>query len=160
MSSARDAVNDRPHDALEDLYRRDFVRAAKLAHLLTGSNAAAEDIAHDAFVRVQAKLSTTTNPSGYLTVTVVNLCRNWHRSRGRDDARLRFVATFEQSDEPTHEALLEVVDRLPFRQRTVLVARYWLDLSEAEIADLLGCRRGTVKSLASRAMTALRKELT
>jgi RNA polymerase sigma factor (sigma-70 family) len=58
-----------------------------------------------------------------------------------------------------HEELLGLVDRLPFRQRTVLVARYWLDLPESEIAALVGCRPGTVKSLASRALTTLRKEL-
>jgi RNA polymerase sigma factor (sigma-70 family) len=58
-----------------------------------------------------------------------------------------------------HHELLAIVDGLPFRQRAVLVARYWLDMSEADIADLLDCRPGTVKSLASRAMATLRKEL-
>jgi RNA polymerase sigma factor (sigma-70 family) len=54
--------------------------------------------------------------------------------------------------------LLERIDRLPYRQRAVLVLRYFEDLSEAEIADVLGCRPGTVKSTASRALTRLREE--
>ena len=52
-----------------------------------------------------------------------------------------------------------VVAELPYRQRAVLVLRYWLDLSEADIARSLGCRAGTVKSLHSRALARLRKEL-
>ena len=59
----------------------------------------------------------------------------------------------EQSD------LREALRGLPRQQRVVLVLRYWQDLSEAEIAELLGCRQGTVKSRASRAYAHLRQEL-
>lgn len=55
--------------------------------------------------------------------------------------------------------LLDVVDRLPYRQKAVVVCRYYLDLSETQIAEALGCRPGTVKSLASRALATMRKEL-
>lgn len=156
---------------LTDLYDREFLRAARLAHLLTGSNDAADDIAQEAFLRVGPRLDAVDDPSRYLTTTVVNLCRNWHRSAERERARVVRVArrdrVAEWSPEPYessadvhgHDEVLDVVDRLPFRQRTVLVARYWLDLPEAEIATLLGCRPGTVKSLASRALATLRKEL-
>lgn len=161
------------HDqhGITELYEREFVRAARLAHPLTGSNDAAEDIAQEAFLRVGPRLDATDDPSRYLTTTVVNLCRNWHRSAERDRTRAVRVArrdrVAESSPEPfersgdahEHDEVLAVVDRLPFRQRTVLVARYWLDLPEAEIATLLGCRPGTVKSLASRALATLRKEL-
>jgi DNA-directed RNA polymerase specialized sigma24 family protein len=60
---------------------------------------------------------------------------------------------------PECEQLLELLDALPYRQQAVLVLRYWLDLTEAEIAEALGCRPGTVKSLCARALTRLRKEL-
>jgi RNA polymerase sigma factor (sigma-70 family) len=53
----------------------------------------------------------------------------------------------------------DVLFRLPYRQRAVLVLRYWGDWSEAEIADALGCRAGTVKTLASRGIARLRKEI-
>jgi RNA polymerase sigma factor (sigma-70 family) len=55
--------------------------------------------------------------------------------------------------------LADVVEQLPFRQRVVIVGRYWGGWSEAEIAAALGCRPGTVKSLASRALATLRLEL-
>ena len=56
--------------------------------------------------------------------------------------------------------MLAAMDRLPTRQREVLVLRYWSELSEAEIADALGISRGTVKSTASRGLDALEKLMT
>jgi RNA polymerase sigma factor (sigma-70 family) len=53
--------------------------------------------------------------------------------------------------------MLDAIDVLPYRQKAVVVLRYWLDLSEAEIAQILGCRPGTVKSLGARALRRLRK---
>jgi RNA polymerase sigma factor (sigma-70 family) len=59
-----------------------------------------------------------------------------------------------------HRDVLAAMDRLPARQREVLVLRYWSELSEAEIADALGISRGTVKSTASRGLDALEKIMT
>jgi RNA polymerase sigma factor (sigma-70 family) len=146
------------------LYRDDFLRAVRLAHLLTGSNDAAEDIAQEAFLRVRTVRTEIRDPQAYLTTTVVRLCRNWQRGRrrrmAREQRRAVAVSALESShgEVDHHEELLALVDRLPFRQRTVLVARYWLDLPEADIAVLVGCRPGTVKSLASRALDTLRQE--
>jgi len=58
-----------------------------------------------------------------------------------------------------HTELFDLVGTLPYRQCVVVVARYWLDWSEAEIATALGCRPGTVKSLASRGLARLREEM-
>jgi RNA polymerase sigma factor (sigma-70 family) len=88
----------------------------------------------------------------------VNVCRSWQRSQQREHARLRRARP--RPDEPGDlgaDELLDAVDALPFRQRAVLVLRYYLDLSEADIAQALGCRRGTVKSLASRGLEQLRR---
>ena len=60
---------------------------------------------------------------------------------------------------PEARELLDAVARLPYRQRAVVVLRYYADFSERDIADALGCRPGTVKSLASRALDTLRQEL-
>ena len=61
--------------------------------------------------------------------------------------------------DPQARELLDVIDALPRRQKTVVVLRYYEDLTEAEIAAVLGCRPGTVKSLVARALTRMRKEL-
>lgn len=148
--------------SFEEFYDAHFVRAARLAHLLTGTDAHAEDIAQEALLRLGRRYSTVERPDAYLTTTVVNLCRNLARGQSRRERRERDTVRPGGSDAATggeHGELLALVDALPFRQRTVLVARYWLGLSEAEIADVVGCRPGTVKSLASRALDALRKDL-
>ena len=149
-------------DDFERLYHSELATTVRLAHLLTGSNAAADDIAHEAFLKVRDRWESVDNPGAYLRVVAVNLCRNLHRSNRRRVAREQRAAgaalTYSDDAEIDVE-LLDLVDRLPFRQRTVLVARYWLDLPEAEIAELVGCRPGTVKSLASRGLDSLRKGL-
>jgi RNA polymerase sigma factor (sigma-70 family) len=146
-------VPERP--VFDDFYRREWPNAVRVAHLLTGVDAVAEDLAQDAFARVQAKWSTIDNAAAYLRTTLVNVCRSWHRSRSREQARLQRVHT----DDVTHLAaddLLDAIDALPYRQKAVLVLRYYHDLAEADIADALQCRPGTVKSLASRALEQLR----
>ncbi len=149
-------------DDFERLYRNELDGLVRLAHLLTGSNVAADDIAHEAFLKVRDRWSSLENPGAYLRVVTVNLSRNWSRSDRRRSAREQRFATADSDaadDVDGHEELLALVDHLPFRQRAVLVARYWLDLPESEIAELVGCRPGTVKSLASRALRILREEL-
>jgi RNA polymerase sigma factor (sigma-70 family) len=146
----------------ESFYLREFPTIVRLAHLLTSSMEAAEDLAQESFVRVHRRFESLDNPGAYLRVSIVNSCKNWQRGRGRESARhLRLVAgvptTTPGPDD--RDPLLDAVGRLPFRQQVVLVARYWLDLSEGEIAATLNCRPGTVKSLASRALGALREEL-
>ncbi len=99
------------------------------------------------------------NPAALLRTTTVNLCRSWHTSQRRLQLRMaRHGADAESLTEWQHE-LDDSLRRLPYDQRAVVVLRYWLGLSEAEIAESLGCRPGTVKSRHSRALRVLRKEL-
>lgn len=64
------------------------------------------------------------------------------------------------SDPAERDALWQALRRLPVRQRTVLVLRFYEDATDADIAHALGCRRGTVRSLASRALATLRQDAT
>ena len=145
-------------EAFDDFYRRHWADAVRLAHLLAGTDAVAEDLAQEAFARMQRRWPLVDNPAAYLRTALVNACRSWHRSRGREERRLRRVRPHgDETVELGADELLDAVDALPFRQRAVLVLRYYRDLSEGEIADALGCRPGTVKSLATRALDQLRK---
>jgi len=154
--------------AFTSCYEAEFGRAVKLAHLLTGSNDAAEDIVQECFVKLHHHFASVEQPAAYLRRSVVNACRNWQRGRARELARAKRsvagavdVALLGQ-DHPGGDVdarVLAAVDVLPFRQRAVLVGRYWLGLSEVELAAAIGCRPGTVKSLAARALATLREEL-
>ena len=143
-----------------EFYRREYPEAVRLAGLLTGTSSAAEDIAQDALMILRGRFDQVDNPSAYLRGVVVNCCRHWHRDRAQIRRRLELLRIGSRTmDELGANELVDVVEKLPFRQRVVVVGRYWGDWSEAEIADALGCRPGTVKSLASRAMATLRRQL-
>ena len=142
----------------EDFYRAEWAGAVRLAAILLQQRAPAEDVVQDAFARMHTKWERATNPKAYLRATIVNGCRQWQRHIGVERAKLPLIATFDSVDFVANE-LADAVAALPYRQRTVLVLRYYGDLSEAEIAEALDCRTGTVKSLASRALARLRKEI-
>lgn len=144
-------------EAFEDLYANQREPMVRLAHLIVGSNAVAEEIAQEAFVRVHDRWERTRNPGAYLRVTVLNLCRSHLRRLRLERSRTPPMPTM--TDMPELDETWNAVCRLPYRQRAVLVLRYYLDLPEAEIAEALRCRVGTVKSAHHRAIAALRKEL-
>ena len=145
---------------VEVLFRSSYVQMVRLATFLVGRSEVAEELVQDAFVRVAPKLSYVEAPAAYLRVAVVNACRSWQRKQGRERSALSVLAGDRDqavSDRPCE--LGDALARLRERQRAAIVLRYWEDLPEVEIAALLGCRPGTVKSLLSRGLAALRDEL-
>ena len=66
---------------LADLYRREYAPMVRLAHLITGSNEAAEDLVQDSFVRLCRSWDRADEPGAYLRQIVVNRCHSWHRRR-------------------------------------------------------------------------------
>ena len=137
-------------------YRDAWPGAVRLAGLLTQDTRVAEDVAQEAFTRIYPQWSRVQNPSAYLRVAIVNACRSWASRRHTERMKLPLVAT-PMSTELAFDVLADAVAGLPYRQRAVLVLRYHAGLREADIAEALGCRPGTVKSLTSRALAALRK---
>jgi RNA polymerase sigma factor (sigma-70 family) len=163
MSTMREAdpatlEPEQPPDTFDQFFAREFVRAVKLAWLLTRSSAGAEDIAQDAMVAVHQRFDDLDTPSAYLTRVIVNRCSRWRRDSVVQLRAVQQAAASAPNATGTDEYLLDAIARLPYRQRVVIVARYWCDWSESEIAAALDCRPGTVKSLASRAMSTLRTE--
>mgnify|MGYP000086889871 CR=1 FL=1 len=133
-------------------------RAFKLAAFLTHDAQAGEDIAQDVLTEMSRRWDSLDVPDAYLRRAITNASWNWKRHTRTADRKLPLLASSGR-DELRFDHLADVVARLPFRQRAVVVLRYYADLSEIEIADALGCRPGTVKSLASRALAALSKEI-
>jgi len=149
---------------LADAYRRYGPDAVRLAYLMTGDRALAEDLAHEAFARMAARLAYLRDPDAtwpYLRRSVANLVKNHFRHRAVERAYLaaegpRVLTAQVDADTVTHEAMRRALLGLPARQRAALVLRYYEDLPEAEIAAILGCRPGTARSLISRGAQALR----
>ena len=140
-------------DTFAVFYRSEYPSAVRLARLLV-PHGAAEDLAQEAFSRLHGRFDTLDNPPAYLRTTLVNLGRTWHRRRAREADRLAGSPRVEPAELGASE-MLDAVDALPYRQKAVVVLRYWLDLSEAEIAATLGVSAGTVKTSAHRAVAAL-----
>ena len=145
----------RTSEPFEVFYRRSLAPMVRLAYLLTGGSAAAEELVQDAFIRVHARWDRIENPTAYLRRAVVNQTAS-HRRRvwleRRKGVEYRVEAVEQSVDE-----LRDVVRALPYRQRAAVVLRYYADLPESEIAEALGCRVSAVKSLLYRAMNELRE---
>lgn len=162
-------VSDRAEhaDGVDDRFQLFYVEryesTVRLARLLTGESHAAEDIAQDAFVKVYRYAASSrrliANPAALLRTTTVNLCRTWHTQQRRTTLRMTRHGPDPTSLTVWERELDASLRRLPHDQRAVVVLRYWLGLSESEIADALECRPGTVKSRHARALRTLRKEL-
>ena len=153
---AADSPTASAQATFEAFYEQAWPEAVRLAALLTQDRAAAEELAQDAFTQMYATWGRAANPDAYLRTTLVNRCSNWRRRARVRQAKLPLVATLARADFRADE-LADAVAALPFRQRAVIVLRYYGGLSEAEIGAALGCRNGTVKSLASRGLAGLER---
>ncbi len=156
---------------LATLYEQHSPAAYRLAYLLVGEPALAEDLVQDAFVRLIGRFTSLRDPDAfdaYLRRTVINLSHSTLRRRGVERAQLRQHAVLTartgtgpsagQRDVETADELWRQLQHLAPRQRTALVLRYYEDLSEQQTADLLGCPVRTVKSLVARGLAAMRRQ--
>jgi RNA polymerase sigma-70 factor (sigma-E family) len=155
-------------DAERDFAR--FVRAhtsslLRTAYLLTGNGVAAEELVQDTLVRLYPKwalVQAAEVPLAYVRRSVANGFVNQTRRASSREMSVEFLP--ERPDDRDLPAQLDDRDELwallrglPERQRAALVLRYFHDLSDDEIGAALGCRLGTVRSLVSRGLTALRE---
>jgi RNA polymerase sigma factor (sigma-70 family) len=153
--------------SFEELFRAQFVTTARLAHLLGADDP--EDVAQEAFVRLHshwAGLRDRSGSGGYLRTTVVNLVRS--RRQHLSMAARRTPASLPENV-PSAETdavlragnadLMAALGRIAPRHREALVLRFWLDLSERQIAEAMDISAGSVKSHVSRGLSALRMEL-
>jgi RNA polymerase sigma-70 factor (sigma-E family) len=152
------APSDPPVLTFERFFEEAWTEGYRLACFLTQNPAAAEDIVQEAMSKMYTTWGQAERPHAYLRTTVVNRCRNWQRHERVKRSKLPLMAAPAAQDFVAEE-LADAVAALPFRQRAVIVLRYYVGLSELEIAEALGCRPGTVKSLCSRALRQLKKEI-
>ncbi|MEV0430441.1 SigE family RNA polymerase sigma factor [Micromonospora sp. NPDC050495] len=153
---------------MDDPEFREFVEVRyadllRTAYLLTGSRDAAQDLVHEALLKVMRHWRRVDEPMAYVRRVMVNeRTSRWRRVGLRE----LLTSTLPEragpdSTEPVvvRDELLTALDRLPVRMRTVLVLRYWEDLPEVAVAAAMGCSVGTVKSQAARGLARLRDVL-
>lgn len=159
--------------AYEELVRRYQDVAFRLAYTILGSAEEAEDAAQDGFLRAYHALDRFRGGAPvrpWLLTIVANAARTRRATAARRPVLTLQVAT-DSSGDPAQwpeavaliaeerRELLGAVNALRDDDQRVIAYRYFLDLSEAEMAEILGCARGTVKSRLSRALGRLRREL-
>jgi DNA-directed RNA polymerase specialized sigma24 family protein len=144
--------------SFEEFFADAWPWAFRLASFLTHDPAAGEDIAQDVLTTMSQRWGTADRPAAYLRTAIVNASSNWNRRSRTVRDKLPLLVGADPVGFQIDE-LADAIARLPFRQRAVIVLRYYAAMSEAEIAEALSCRRGTVKSLASRALATLSKEI-
>lgn len=144
--------------SVAELMSEEYEPMIRLAFVLTRDQQLAEDVVQDALIEVQGRWSSLLNPGGYLRRAVVNGAMRQQRRRQRGQ-ELERQAWARPEATPGHEYLVDALARLPKRHRTAVVLAYYGRYTSAEIAEFLGCRPGTAKSLVHRGLARLRKEL-
>lgn len=148
-------------ETFEAFYLRTWPRMAKLGAALTGHVEVGEDLAQDAFLRVRERFERLENPEAYLRRTLVNLVKTDATATSRRRARERRTALDAASSlrHDRNQVVLDAMRRLSVEQRSVLVLRYWADWPDSTIAEVLGCRRATIRSHVRRGIARLKHEL-
>ena len=155
-------------EGLVDLYRKHYASLVRMASLLLHDVGAAEDVTQDAFAKVHLAWGRIREPEkalAYVRSAVLNGARSRMRHLHVVDRHRPEPGRDTQSAEAgalsgeEHREVIAALRALPIRQRECLALRYYLGLSEAEIAETLGISAGSVKTHTHRGMAALEKTL-
>jgi RNA polymerase sigma-70 factor (sigma-E family) len=153
---------------LADLYREHYTSLVRLASLLLHDAAAAEDVTQDAFAKVHLAWDRIRDPEkalAYVRSAVLNGARSHvrhlhvvdrHRPEPRGDTQSAEAGALAREE---HREVVAALRALPTRQRECLALRYYLGLSEVEIAETLGISAGSVKTHTHRGLVALEHTL-
>ncbi len=148
-----------PARSFDQAYAEHRAFVVRLAYLLVRSPAVAEELAQDAFTTLFLHFDEVDNPPAYLRTAVVRLALRWQDRRRMEHQRLERVGEVGPAVSPEVDEMWDAIGRLRPERRTVLVLRFYQDLSHHDIAELVGCSAATVRSRVRRALADLRKEL-
>lgn len=154
-------------EGIEALFEAHYPGLCRLAYLILGDRRSAEEVVMDAFVRTFSawgRIRNVERSDAYLRRVVVNLCRTQVRRGGGIEEPLIDSGDPQETGrtESGSDSAMDVwraVQLLPRRQRITIVLRYYQDLPETEIATLMGCTGGTVKSQLAKARATLARLL-
>ncbi|MET0820640.1 MAG: SigE family RNA polymerase sigma factor [Aeromicrobium sp.] len=149
----------------DTFFRASWPQLFRTVYAVAGESGAAEDALQSAFAKAYSswhRIVAADDPRAYVRRMAINELlgvrrRSWWKSeRGTDEPPSSSPVDSHEGSVVAHDEMWRLVLSLPVRQRAVIVLRYYEDLTEAQIADVLGCSRGTVKSQASAALATLR----
>jgi RNA polymerase sigma-70 factor (sigma-E family) len=157
-------VGRRDDEAFVEFAEASRTRLRRTAYLMCGDWERASDIVQEALIRVYVvwpRLERKGGLAAYARRTVVNVAIDMSRKRSSTEVPGELPDGEDREPDlaravSERQALLGALARLPQRQRACVVLRYFEDLPVGEVADLLGCTEGTVKSQTSRALASLR----
>lgn len=167
------SVRLRPAEGVmtDDAAFAQFVRAnmsplSRTAYLMTGSTASAEDLVQETLLRLYRRRDWLLNADVPLAYARRALANQFVNDRRRAASREIVLADVPESRTTAdsanavaeRDAVWQLLEALPDRQRAAVVLRYYHDLPDKDIAEALECRVGTVRSLISRALSALRQD--
>ena len=158
-----DVIAERQPAGFAEFARARYPDLVRTAYLLIGDRGLAEDLVQACLVGTLGawdRLAAPEVAEAYTRKAMVRLVGRWGRRRWRGEVPTSSLPDSEQPGPDVAMAMdvRRALARLPWEQRAVLVLRYFDDLNESDIAAALGCSVGTVKSRASRALTALRRD--
>lgn len=142
---------------LDELYRSQRAGLVRLALLVAGSRAAAEDVVQDSFLKLGTTSTELSDPVRYLRKIVLNEARQVLRRR--DIERRHLPPAPDLVLPPELDEMWRLLDGLSERRRVALVLRYYEDLSFHEIGRVMDCRETTARSLVHRGLKSLRRNI-
>jgi len=145
--------------SLGDFTREHGLQLTRFAYLISGDRTRADDLVQDVLLAMHRRFGARLEieqPVAYARRAIVNANISYNRRRSSTEVLTATDLERPVADDPDPDDLWSLLAELPHRQRVVLVMRYYLGYSDTDIAGTLGCRRGTVRSLASRALAELR----
>ena len=158
--------------SFDDIYRLERPKLVRVAYLIVRSQHVAEELVHDGFLRLHQNIDTVDSPGGFLHTAVVRLCLTWLKRRDMERDRLRRLPADEEGSTASGgrgsagadvvedaDELWAALAGLDPDRRTVLVLRFYEDLPYEQIAEIVECPIGTVRSRLHRGLADLRKEL-
>lgn len=154
----------RAGDAFAELYAGTRLSMVRLASFLVASRAEGEELTQDAYLELYRLWDSVEKPEAFLRMLVVRRCTRSRERRATERRKLELVHRRDDPysvmpDEPEFDATLSAVRRLKPPWRTVIVLRFYGDMSHEQIAEALNCSEVTVRTRLHRALAELRKEL-
>lgn len=147
------------HRAFENFYLSELDSQVRRAVLLLGSNDAANDVVHDAFIEIYRRWDELDEPGPYLHVAVLNRCRGVHRRASRLRRNMPRFIDRDPVRNDVEESLRDVLATLAFNHRAAIVLKFYFGLSTTEIAAELDCAPGSVGPWIQRGLDRMRKAL-